>query len=131
MASLLLLLFYNHCIRPFIHLTSFRLHHGLIIFRIGHDQADGGIISRLADIFNVKGHYFFPFGKPSSLRRVFGKKPEMCIRDRQGASTFTLPFSMMDLADFLSVNRSAMVRELKSMREDGLVAVNRREITLL
>ena len=38
---------------------------------------------------------------------------------------------MMDLADFLSVNRSAMVRELKSMREDGLVAVNRREITLL
>ena len=50
---------------------------------------------------------------------------------KQGASTFTLPFSMMDLADFLSVNRSAMVRELKSMREDGLVAVNRREITLL
>ena len=31
----------------------------------------------------------------------------------------------------METDRSAMVRELKSMREDGLVAVNRREITLL
>ena len=82
----------------------------------------------------------------SRKSRLLGERVEVLsqrsIRDKlmcyfsqlaatQGASTFTLPFSMMDLADFLSVNRSAMVRELKSMREDGLVAVNRREITLL
>ena len=48
-----------------------------------------------------------------------------------GSPAFTLPFSMMDLADFLSVNRSAMVRELKSMREDGLIAMTKREVTLL
>ncbi len=50
---------------------------------------------------------------------------------KTGSSTFLLPFSMMDLADFLSVNRSAMVRELRSMREDGLIAMTKREVTLL
>ena len=47
------------------------------------------------------------------------------------ADTFELPFTMMDLADFLSVNRSAMVRELGRMKEEGLVKVEKRTVTLL
>ena len=33
----------------------------------------------------------------------------------------TIPFSLTDLADFLSVNRSAMMRELKALEDDGII----------
>ncbi len=82
----------------------------------------------------------------SGKSRLLGERVEVLsqrsIRDKlmcyfgqlsvkSGSHTFTLPFSMMDLADFLSVNRSAMVRELRFMREDGLIAMKKREVTLL
>ena len=33
-----------------------------------------------------------------------------------------LPFSLTDLADYLAVNRSAMTRELKNLKEEGFIA---------
>lgn len=47
------------------------------------------------------------------------------------SSCFELPFSMMDFADFLSINRSAMMREIGKMKDEGLIQVNKRTITLL
>ncbi|MBS6644176.1 MAG: Crp/Fnr family transcriptional regulator [Clostridiaceae bacterium] len=49
---------------------------------------------------------------------------------RQNAHSFTLPFTMSDLADYLSVDRSAMTRELKKMKDDGIIKVNRRHISI-
>ena len=43
---------------------------------------------------------------------------------------FTLPFSQTSLADYICVDRSAMVRELKKMSEDGLIELDRRNIKL-
>ena len=43
----------------------------------------------------------------------------------------TLPFSLKDLADYMGVNRSAMFRELKRLKEDNLIEVNGKRITLL
>ena len=45
--------------------------------------------------------------------------------------TFNLPFSYTDLADFLSVDRSAMMRELKLLKEDGFIQKEGNRITLL
>lgn len=45
--------------------------------------------------------------------------------------TFTLPYSYTDLADFLSVDRSAMMRELKELIDDGFIKKNGNKITLL
>lgn len=50
---------------------------------------------------------------------------------RLGKTAFSLPFTMVDLADYLSIDRSAMTRELKRMKEDGLVEIDRREVRLL
>ena len=48
------------------------------------------------------------------------------------SNTIILPFSLTDLADFLSVNRSAMMRELKDLEEEGIIQKNdRRKIKLL
>ena len=40
---------------------------------------------------------------------------------RQGSSVVTIPFNRQQLADFLSVDRSAMSNELGKMRDDGLI----------
>ena len=45
--------------------------------------------------------------------------------------SFPLPFSMVDLADYLSIDRSAMTRELKRMKGDGLVRMDKRQGQLL
>ena len=43
---------------------------------------------------------------------------------------FALPFTMVDLADYLSIDRSAMTREMKRMKDEGLIEVKRRQIRL-
>ncbi len=47
------------------------------------------------------------------------------------SKSFSLPFSLTDLADYLSVDRSAMMRELKLLKEDGFIDKNGKRITLL
>lgn len=50
---------------------------------------------------------------------------------RQNTNTFTIPFNRQQLADFLSVDRSAMSNELCKMREEGLLIFNKNMFTLL
>ena len=49
---------------------------------------------------------------------------------KQGEDSFELPFSLSALADYISTDRSAMMRELKKMRDEELVAVNGRLVTI-
>ena len=53
------------------------------------------------------------------------------LSTRNLSKTFTIPFSLTDLADYLSVDRSAMMRELKSLKDDGFIKKNGNKITLL
>ena len=50
---------------------------------------------------------------------------------RQNSNTFTIPFNRQQLADFLSVDRSAMSNELCKMRDDGLLIFKRNQFTLM
>lgn len=52
-------------------------------------------------------------------------------RKKHGTSNIYLPFSLTDLSDFLAVDRSAMSRELKFLREEGFIKSKGRKITLL
>ena len=45
--------------------------------------------------------------------------------------TFYLNFSLTDLADYLSIDRSAMMRELKTLQEDKIISKEKNKITLL
>ena len=48
------------------------------------------------------------------------------------SKTFTLPFSLTDLADYLSIDRSAMMREIKTLKEDGVIKkLDKNRYTLL
>lgn len=50
---------------------------------------------------------------------------------QQDSGTFTIPFNRQQLADFLSVDRSAMSNELCKMRDDGLLTFEKNRFTLL
>ena len=43
---------------------------------------------------------------------------------------FSLPFSLSALADYISTDRSAMMRELKKMRDEALVDIRGRKVLL-
>ena len=53
------------------------------------------------------------------------------LSTRNLSKTFTLPFSLTDLADYLSVDRSAMMREIKALKDEGFIKKNGNKITLL
>lgn len=48
----------------------------------------------------------------------------------QKSTTFTLPISKKQLADYLGVQRQSLFRELKNMKDEGVILINNREITL-
>lgn len=45
--------------------------------------------------------------------------------------TFSIPFTFTELANYLSVDRSAMTRELKYLKQEGFIKTEGRKITLL
>lgn len=50
---------------------------------------------------------------------------------KQNSSYFTIPFNRQQLADFLSVDRSAMSNELCKMRDEGLLEFEKNNFRLL
>lgn len=50
---------------------------------------------------------------------------------RQNRVSFEIPFNRQQLADFLSVDRSAMSSELGKMRDEGILTFQRNRFTLL
>ena len=50
---------------------------------------------------------------------------------RNNSTSFEIPFNRQELADYLSVDRSAMSNELCKMRDEGLLAFNKNGFTLL
>ena len=55
---------------------------------------------------------------------------EISLRDKV-SKTFTIPFSFTDLADYLSIDRSAMTREIKHLKDEGFISINGKRITLM
>ena len=50
---------------------------------------------------------------------------------KEGRSSFDIPFNRQQLADFLSVDRSAMSNELCKMRDEGILEFERNHFVLL
>lgn len=87
----------------------------------------------LFDIINVK------FREKNERIRILEKKQirERLLeyfeieRKKSGSRYIYLPFALKDLADYISVNRSAMFRELKHLKEERIIEINDKRITLL
>ena len=95
-------------------------HHSLLVqnmLRLMNEKAQG--LSRRVDVL--------------SRRSIRDKL--LCyfrqLSDQAGSESFTLPFSLSTLADYIATDRSAMMRELKRLRTEGVIRSNGREVTLL
>lgn len=53
------------------------------------------------------------------------------LLSKQYGKSFTLPFSVTELANYLAVDRSSMSRELSTLKKDKFIEQNRNKITLL
>ena len=49
----------------------------------------------------------------------------------KGSKTFIMNISFTELASYLSVDRSSMTREIGYLKEDGIIKINNKKITLL
>lgn len=50
---------------------------------------------------------------------------------KNGSRNIYMPFNFTELADYLAVDRSAMSRELKNLKDEGFIEINKKKITLL
>ena len=53
------------------------------------------------------------------------------ISRRNGSKNIYLPFTFTEFADYLAVDRCAMSRELKNLKEEGFITITAKKITLL
>ena len=53
------------------------------------------------------------------------------LSSKNFSKNITLPYSLTNLADYLSVDRSAMMREIKTLIDDGIIEKNGNKIKLL
>ena len=52
------------------------------------------------------------------------------IAKKRKKKSFILPITYIELADYLSVDRSAMMREIKKLKEDGVISSDGKKIFL-
>ncbi len=50
--------------------------------------------------------------------------------EKAGSNTFSIPYNRQELADFLSVDRSAMSAELCKLRDSGIIEFNKNKFSL-
>ena len=57
-------------------------------------------------------------------------QPDVCAV-KQGNRTVTVPFNRQQMADYLSVDRSALSGELSKMQKEGVIAYEKNRFTVL
>ena len=95
-------------------------HHTQVVENLLHLMA--GKVVHLTEKVDILSHRSIR-GKLMSYFRIQSTK--------QGNLTFELPFSLLKLANYLCIDRSAMMRELKKMKEDEMIEMDGRMVTLL
>lgn len=53
------------------------------------------------------------------------------LKTEKNSLSFTIPLPFSDLADYLAVDRSAMMREIRKLNDEGVIMSEKRKITLL
>lgn len=90
----------------------------------------------------VQNLFFALCGKNRTLVQKLGYLSQRTTRDklmsylsgearRQNSADFVIPFNRQQLADYLSVDRSAMSSELCKLRDEGLLTFRKNHFTLL
>ena len=106
-------------------------HHDMLLNRWPeHRELQRKLIDGIITSVSCRSQIHIDILSQRSIRR----RLMICFRyfaESCGRRSFRLPFSLSDLADYVCADRSAMMRELKSMKDCGLVESSGADITLL
>lgn len=94
-----------------------------------HNQMVSEVLNLLTDNFVVLNEKI----NILSCRTIRGRFLTFCtlLIENNPDKNFTLPYSLSETADFLCVDRSALMRELKKLEEEKLIKRDNRNITIL
>ena len=53
------------------------------------------------------------------------------LNTESNENSFSLPLPFSDLSDYLAVDRSALMREVKKLNEENVIATDKRKVSLL
>ncbi|HOQ01922.1 MAG TPA: Crp/Fnr family transcriptional regulator [Acetivibrio clariflavus] len=67
--------------------------------------------------------------KRTTREKLLSYLSEQAIKS--GSNTFSIPFNRQELADYLSVDRSAMSKELCKLRDEGILEFNKNHFKLV
>ena len=90
----------------------------------------------VSEILNLLTENFVTLNEKISIlscRTIRGRFLTFCtlnIEDND-EKNFTLPYSLSEIADFLCVDRSALMRELKKMEDEKIIERDNRNVTIL
>ncbi|MBR6072828.1 MAG: Crp/Fnr family transcriptional regulator [Bacilli bacterium] len=93
-----------------------------------HNKLIDNVLNKLADklsYFNERIEILTEKTIRDKLLKYFGY-----LSKKQITKSIIIPFTLSDLSDYLAVDRSAMMREIKNLNEDGLIASKGRYINL-
>lgn len=105
--SKVLLINYEKIIKPCSNSCSF---HGKLIYNMLHIISDKNLL------LNEKIEYL---SKPTTREKLLSYLSEQAKRNN--SNEFHIQFNRQELADYLSVNRSAMSSELSKLKEEGII----------
>lgn len=83
----------------------------------------------LSDKFNEKNKRIEILTKKTIRNRLLEYFKIMVKKN--GSKNIYLPFNFTELADYLAVDRCAMSRELKNLKDEGFIEIKSKKITLL
>ena len=84
--------------------------------------------SRAADPESAFRHFLEHMSQRTTREKLLSYLSEQS--QKAGSPSFDIPFNRQQLADFLSVDRSAMSNELCKMRDEGILLFDRNHFTL-
>lgn len=105
-------------------------------FSIDHENNSNEILKFLSNIFKIslKKNILFTeklehITKKTIREKIISYLSTEALKNR--SNSFFIKFDRQELADYLFVERSALSRELSSMKKDGLIEYNKNHFTLI
>ena len=94
-----------------------------------HARLIRNLLSAISDKNRILTQKMLHISQRSTREKLLSYLSEQSLK--HGSASFDIPFNRQQLADYLSVDRSAMSSELGRMRDEGLLKFEKNRFTLL
>ena len=94
-----------------------------------HSQLVSNLLQMIAMRASQQASRIYVLSRNSTRKKIMAYLNSIAVEKQ--TKTFTLPMSYTTLAEYLSVDRSAMMRELKNLVDEGIIERNGKKLWIL